>query len=452
VEADISSPHSLATYSNKQLVIVAACLWLLALSGYLYCAATLPAYFSVDNYANRAATEYIAKHHSLPKVKSDDPDILYTSLGTTRLLRPPLTYIVSAVLYNISNGSIDDRQLRLRLGSVVLGSLTVVAIFSALILAIQHLWLSLAGTFIFALLPRFVFLASTNNDDIGAIFAATLLVTSVLYLWHHHTKSRALMFIAVAVGLTLQAKFTAWLLLPWMLLLALYVIKIQLRKIIKLIPVLILLMVVAGGWWPIHNMNTYGWQDPTGMKHVEVVQLERKVGSLKSRGYQSQGISASQLLVNHDEFMQNSFKSIVGYLAWIKLEMSALLYGFYATIFVIAMLSPLIKPISTKYRFGSFLWVTMITIVFQFGFYIDHNLRRDIQPDGRYLLPVLVLFVVMFISAVERISIDSKSFSISRFSISRQNLIAVLLLAACILLATYNFYNNVFLNKFFQVE
>ncbi len=450
MEIDIFSRRSTANYSNKKVVIVAASLWLLALCYYLVCAATLPSYFSVDNYANRAATEYIAEHRSLPYVRSDDPEVLYTSLGTTRLSRPPLNYIVSAVLYVASDGIVDDRQLRLRLGSVLLGSLTVVVAFIALIFAIQHLWLSLAGAFMFALLPRFVFLASTNNDDIGGIFAATLLVTSVLFLLRHRTKSGALMFVAAAVGLTLQAKFTAWLLLPWMLLFALYAVKNRLCKVIKLLPILMILMVVAGGWWPIHNMNAYGWQDPTGMKHVEAVQLERIDGPLNSRGYQSQGISLPQLLVNHDGFMRRSFKSMVGYLAWIKLEMSVLIYGFYAVIIVIAMLSPLIKPKLMKFRFRSFLWVAMMTIVFQFGFYLDHNLRRDIQPDGRYLLPVLVLFVVMFISAVERISAQSRPIRLSHFSISGQNLVAALLLAACCLLVTYNFYKYVYLSKLFQ--
>ena len=450
METDIFSPRSSANYSNKKLVIVAASLWFLAFCYYLVCAATLPSYFSVDNYANRAATEYIAEHRSLPYVQSDDPEILYTSLGTTRLSRPPLSYIVSAVLYAVSDGFLDDRQLRLRLGSVILGSLTVVAAFSALILVIQHLWLSLAGAFIFALLPRFVFLASTNNDDIGAIFAATMLVTSVLFLWRRRTKSGALMFVAMAVGLTLQAKFTAWLLLPCMLLLALYAVKSRLRKFIKLLPILMILMVVAGGWWPIHNMNAYGWQDPTGMNHVQAVQLERNGGPLNSRGYQSQDISVTQMLVNHDEFMQRSFKSMVGYLEWIKLEMSVLIYGFYATIMVIAMFSPLIKPKLMNYQFRTFLWISMITMVSQFGYYVDHNLRRDIQVDGRYLLPVLVLLVVMFVSAVERISSQSRSISIIRFSISGQNLVAALLLVVCSLLATYNFYKYVYLSKLFQ--
>ena len=450
MKTDICSPCSSANFSKKQLVIVAASLWLLALVGYLYCAATLPAFFSVDNYANRAATEYLAEHRSLPHVRADDPHILFTTLGTTRLTRPPLSYLVSALFYAASEGSIADRQLRLRLGSVMLGSLAVVAVFLALILAIQHLWLSLAGAFIFALMPRFVFLASTNNDDIGGIFAATLLVTSLLYLRHRGSQNGALMIFAVALGLTLQAKFTAWLLLPWMLLLALYTLTKQLRKVIKLLPVLMLLMVVAGGWWPLHNMHAYGWQDPTGMQHVAAIQFERNGGQLNSRGYQSQGISALQLLLNQDDFMQRSFKSMVGYLAWIELEMSSLLTVFYAGIFAIAMLNPLIRPMPPTHRLRSFSWVSMIAVVCQFGFYLDHNVRRDSQPDGRYLLPVFILIVVMFISTLERISAQSRPISICRGNLSKQNLIAILLLTSSLLLAIHNLYENVYVSELFQ--
>ena len=141
---------------------------------FLYNAASWPGIFNVDGAANRMTIDHLVKLGRPELVSANDNQIEFSSLGTTRLLRPPLTYDLSAHLFKLSKNSDLSRSTRYRLASVVLGSATLSVVFLTFYLLSGQLLIALLGACLIALLPRYVFLASGLNDDIGAIFSASL--------------------------------------------------------------------------------------------------------------------------------------------------------------------------------------------------------------------------------------------------------------------------------------
>ncbi len=386
-------------------ILIGTLLFIVSLVYYANAAVNFPTVFNLDNHLNHAATRYLVEHHKLPVVSADNADITFSEIGTTRSLRPPFTYIVSAIVAELAGGHVESQILQQRLGASLIGALTVLVIFVGFYVAFNHTGLAMFGALAIGSLPKFVFLASCNNDDIGAIFSASLLFSSVLALVRYGSKTWVLIALALSCGFVLQTKYSAWLTLPWLIGFSLILLKPVWRKLLRLLPVLLLVGVLAGGWWLAFNMINYGVTDPTALVHAAELQSELSDLKPNSQGYRSSGVSAFDLLSNRDQFLSKSYKSFIGYLEWLELEMGLSAYLFYGMLFLVGFIGVAFafaskEPSPRKELFYLDI-VVVLMIVSQCLFYLHHNLVRDIQPQARYLLPIVMPLMYLFLRAVE---------------------------------------------------
>jgi len=414
-------------------------MFLLSLTYYGYAAFNFPVLFNVDNNVNYEATSYIAKHHKIPVVAAEDKEIYFTQIGTTRSLRPPFTFIVSAIVADQAEHWVDDRKTRLRLGSPLIGALTVVIVFLGFYLAFSHLGLALLGAGLIALLPKFVFLASCNNDDIGAILSASLLFSSVLALHRFGDKAWVFVALAASFGLVLQTKYTAWLILPWLGLYTLFLLREQWRKVVRWIPILLVIGIAAGGWWVVFNMLNYGVGDPSALRHA--AELQRTLGDdvPNQRGYASQEVGVFDMLSNHDQFLTRSYKSLIGYLEWIDLEVGVAAYLFYAMVFLLGIIAAVCRSKVSHTRTNYLDVLILLIIISQCLFYLHHNFIRDTQPQARYLLPVIMPMIYLFLSMLSRISVSAFMVKIPGREFGFQTVSASALIMVCVFLYAFTF-------------
>jgi len=324
---------------RTKLSLISVTVFLTSLIYYGVLAANFPVLFNVDNYENFAATRYIAEHHRIPVVTAQSDDIRFTDLGTTRLLRPPFSYLISAAVFRLSEPVTNNETTRLRLGSPFIAAVTLLVVFAGFYIAFHSIGLALLGTVAIALLPRFMFLATCNNDDIGAVFSASFLFSTTLALQRYGAKFHLLVMLAGAFGLVLQTKFTAWLILPWFALYVAVLLRNEWRRLLSWLPVLLVTFIIAGGWWLAFNMVNYGVGDPSAMLHAAHIQSELTNGEPNRRGYHSVGVGVVDLLANHDQFLSKSYRSLIGYLDWVKLDVGSSIYMFYGLILVIGLIS-----------------------------------------------------------------------------------------------------------------
>jgi hypothetical protein len=134
-------------------MLLSLVLFVISTDYYTHAVLTFPVLFNVDNQLNYAATEYLAEHRKIPVVKAGDPEILFTEIGITGSLRPPFTFIVSAVASKLTANIVDHRITRQRLGSPLIGALTVVVVFAGFWLAFNYIGLALLGATAIGLLP-----------------------------------------------------------------------------------------------------------------------------------------------------------------------------------------------------------------------------------------------------------------------------------------------------------
>ena len=390
-------------------ILIATALFVITLIFYGQAALNLPILFNLDNQNNYAATRYIAENNKIPIVDKDTKDIEFSEFGTTRSLRPPFTYIVTAIVSNLSlrfislEDALNESVIRYRLGSSLIGALTVSISFIGFWIAFNHIGLAFFGSLLIALLPKFIFLTSSNNDDIGALLSVSLLFTSTLALLKYRRHSWALLPIALSTGLVLQTKYTAWLTLPWFGVFCLILVKSNWRKVAKMLPLLIVTCLLSGGWWLIFNMTNYGLSDPTALKHSAAIQHSLMDGIPNREGYSSQDVGYIDLLSNYDQFLSKSYRSFIGYIEWLELDIGNDLYLFYATIFLVGILAAVFRSHNSHKKTVYLDYLILIIIVNQLLFYIHHNWLRDIQPQARYVLPILMPLVYLFLRCLHQL-------------------------------------------------
>lgn len=390
-------------------ILIAAILFVCSLVFYIQAALNLPPLFNLDNQSNYAATRYIAENHKIPIVKAGDSELEFTEIGTTRSLRPPLTYIVSAFVSNLSYelyskaDVVNESIIRYRLGSALLGALTVMISFIGFWIAFNHIGLALFGSLAIGLLPKFLFLASSNNDDIGALLSVSLLFTSTLALLNNRDKNWSLIAVAFSIGLVLQTKYTAWLTLPWLGVFCLILIKPYWPKVVKIFPLLLLVCLLSGGWWLVFNMVHYGVTDPTALRQAAEIQRNLSEIEPNREGYASLEISAYELLTNYDQFLSKSYRSFIGYLEWLELDVGTSVYIFYGIVFLLGIIGVAFNSQKSHKETVYLDYLILIIILNQCLFYVHHNWLRDIQPQARYILPIIMPLLYLFLRLIQQL-------------------------------------------------
>jgi 4-amino-4-deoxy-L-arabinose transferase-like glycosyltransferase len=424
-------------------------LFVASLSYYGYAALQFPTLFNLDNPNNFVATQYLVSHHKLPVVEANNTEIFFSESGTSRLSRPPFTYIVSAVLASVTKDIVKDRTRRLRLGSPLIGAIAVVVIFIGFWLAFGQIGLALLGTTLIGLLPKFVFLASSNNDDIGAILSVSAMFTSIIALFVYRDKTWVLFALAISLGVLLLTKYTAWLTLPWFAIFSLIILKRAWPRLIRLAPALLAVCIAAGGWWLIFNMVNYGIDDPSGYFHIKQVQHSLQGLESSQQGYHAIGMSLIDLLMNQDQFISKSYKSFTGYLEWLDLEMGFGAYLFYGFIFCVGIVGAIVRLSGERSKKNYLDLLVIVLIVGQGLFFIHHNLVRDIQPQGRYLLPIIMPMVYLFLHTLNRVPATAITLNVGRYRYDFQVVASTFLFATC-LMVYVNTLNHYIIPSFIQ--
>ena len=407
----------LTQYSPTIVSLTAIVLLVLFCAYYIVTASHLPRGAGPDGEAHYDVAKFILEKGRLAVLPDDVDSLLLTPYGSTRALRPPLSYLVSAGVAWLIGDSEGNHFVELRFGSGLLCALAVTLAFVTLFLLFKRYWLALAGSLLFGLLPQLAFIASYTNDDSGAIFAGTFLTLAMVLILRNGLNTVTTVTFGLSVGLALLAKFTAWLMLPFAACFLIpYLWKARIYMV-KHAVIIFVAVIVGGGWWIAFNVYQYGIDDPFLTKiSQQLSEQHARIPRPGNRGYASQGIGVSQLILyNHKNFIGESFKATVGNLDWLRLRMGWPQYLLYAIVFTIGFLYLPFRLIGMKLLdvrhqaneiqgITYFYFILFVMVVFQICMYIRFNFYHDVQIQGKYLLPVFLPVLVLFSAAVNTLA------------------------------------------------
>ena len=396
------------------VIITAGVLFFLFFSYYVFTAWNLPRGAGPDSGAHYDVARFIYENGRLAVLPADADQLALTPYGSTRALRPPLSYLVSAGVARVIGDAGSSTFINLRFGSGLLCAIAVVLSYLGLWMLFRYFWLALAGALLFGLLPQLAFIASYTNDDSGAILSGTALVFAMILVLQKGLNIRTTIIFGIATGLVLLSKFTAWLLLPMAAgFLVPYLWKSRWRGVNHM-AVIVIATVVGGGWWVLFNMYHYGIDDPLLNKVSTRLSEERAVlRDAGNRGYISRGVDLSELILNnHKNFIGETFKATVGHLDWLRVRLGWPQYALYAIIFAVGFFYlPLrlarewigVSGHPAPHEARGMTWffsLLFLMVTFQIIMYIRFNLYHDVQVQGKYLLPAFLPVLILFSASV----------------------------------------------------
>jgi len=388
--------------------------FLVFLAYYVTGSLLLPYGAGPDNVAHFDGADFVYREGRLATLPRDEEQLHFTAYGSTRVLRPPLIYLTAAAVARVLDWSGIDRRHLFRFASALLGALTILVIFSGLRLYFSSSWYATSGAMLAGLLPQFSFISSHLNDDSAAIFSVSLLVYCMILLLRKNLDGNIALLTGLAFGLVILSKFTAWLFLPFALLGVLAFSQLQKNQnLYKILILAVLGLLFGGGWWLIFNIYHYGWTDPLLFKiSAEVSEAHRTLDPGSIAGFSDKGIGLRALILgNYQGFLGESLISTIGNLDWLRLRLGAPQYLLYAAVIVCALLCFPLFLIGSVWRLilgrGEeqprqmvFFGLLFSAVIFQFFMYSQYNLNREIQIQGKYLLPVLFGVLLLFLGVV----------------------------------------------------
>ncbi len=382
--------------------------------------------------------EFIIENHRLPVSGKDDisayqrcrdNDFGKIPCVISYSVYPGLNYVVSATTARVSSDILGISYVKgARLASLFWGVIFLNLLFLLVREFIQDKSVALIITFSFAFIPQVLFISSYVNQDIHslAIFAGVLLF--LLRLFKNFSIQNQLLF-SFFFGLLLSAKYNYFLFIPFIAIaLPIYfkTRKIGLGKIVQFGFMLGLSTILLSGFWYIRNLFLYG--DPTGqifmlnkMAEYHELGMEWSIFSLQTWTF----------LFEYQFFEKlfNSFFIRFGYMnlgpeeVYAPLQFSVVVSGIYLLIEVFLDKLKTIK----LFGLGMILIFTANLLLL-----IYNSVKFDIQPQGRYLFPILIPSTI-FISYL--ISKDKKY---RKYIFLMASLILLLLLKSYeILIVTY---------------
>lgn len=379
----------------------------------------LPIGAAPDYPAHDDAVDFIYRNSRLAVLPADQDTLHYTMYGSTRVLRPPLSYIVSAAVAKSIPGSNENLRLAYRKGSALLCALTVTLIFYSLRMFFDSTGIGLTAALLIALMPQFTFIASYNNDDSAAIFSTTLMFTILLSIYKRGPSLLRTVLFGLSCGLLVLAKPTAWLLFPTVVLFALVFIRVPMVRLVPYATTVMVTAVIAGGWWLAFNMYHYGVEDPfarkIAMTHAE---QHRRLKPNAVRSYKDEGVSYYQLVVkNHKNFWGATAKSAIGKLDWLRLGVGNFAYALYFTVFFVGLLYYPLRAITLGLQHNAhgpgdivdkrqfaLESVMVFAIVFQIAMYVWRNMNTEIQLQGKYIIPISFAVLFLFFAAMKKLA------------------------------------------------
>lgn len=357
--------------------------------------------------------KYIAVNGHLPH--GGEPSIRNGIWGTSYGFTPLLSYIVSAIFLKIACLFTEDAQILYI--AVRFTSVLCITGMTAMIIRIGHLlfekrnsrWLFIALT---TLLPQVLYLGSYLNNDSFAL----LTISIIIYAWIRGTREqwdvKSCVLLAVGIGLCALSYYNAY----GYILCSIPLFFFSFRKSGKTRGNMIRMWKMAGliagiafliaGWWFIRNAVIYQGDFlglTTSNQYAEAYAQAEFKPSLRPNPNHL-GWSFYEMLISNN-WIRDTLMSFVGLLGTTGLPMLGKIYKCIWGVILLGYLGiaamVMKREKSQNSRLLSIIFVLSIVIPVGLSFY--HSYWIDFQPQGRYLMPMLIPFLYFSVTGLEYI-------------------------------------------------
>lgn len=373
-----------------------------------------------DESGRYKIVQYICLHGRLPH--GADPEILLHGYGGSYGFQPILTYIIQGFLLRFLFRFSQDGYLLLlaaRMVNVVCGMVMAVyvrKISRLLFRESNYQWLFCVAVM---MLPESLFMHTYVNTDSMAIMSSAIMV----YAWLTGIRTRwdlgSCVNLSVGISLCALSYYNAYGFVLCSIFLFIYTFlekkdggwRLDFKPLMKkglLVSAIVLLCI---GWWFIRNALLYDG-DFLGLNARALCTLEtatEKYHPATKETYYNTGYSLWYMLFKTDflELLSNSFIATFGPMSIVTFEHIYTIFKWLFLAGFAGLFLPLRQPSSLESYDGrerGFLHANMVlSILIPVFLCVFYSYASDYQPQGRYILVMIVPFGYFFTLGIQKI-------------------------------------------------
>lgn len=432
--------------NRKKTFPVPEILFYLSVFAAITCFAMVQSYGEPPDEVNRfKVVSFICRHGCLPH--GANPEVLLDGYGASYAFQPMLTYIIQGFLLRFLKLFTTDSYVLLvsaRMVNVVFGVLMAYYVRQISRELWENPYLQWTFTVMTVFLPQNIFLHSYINTDSMAMLAVAIICLALLRARKTGYSRKDCVLLAVGIILCAMSYYNAYgIILAAILIFALSFTHIGkpadtargvsagkaglwiewgalLRK-----GIFISVIVLAGiSWWFIRNGLLYDGDiiAMNARRECSIQTATADFNPLTRFTYQNAGIPLTDMLFK-TSYLTLVFKSFIAMFGAMGIPTHGLIYHFYGYFWLAACGAALFLPKRFWCPAGNGTWANpekslqngdrktrlllyagmglfcLITI----GLSIFYSYTWDFQPQGRYILPVLIPFMYVVTSGVQKL-------------------------------------------------
>lgn len=359
---------------------------------------TIPFNKGPDELDRYKIAQYIFNHNELPN--GTHPEVRIGQWGTSYAFSPFLSYMVSAVFMNIMSIFTTNSRMLLyaaRMAEVVFSTITVIFTIKIAneLFEKEDRWMFIV---LVCTLPMFCFISAYINCDALALMSTAI----VIYAWIIGLKNKwdrsSVLYLIVGLSICVLSYKNAYgylLLSIFLYIFELYKADKQGRqKLLVIGSIVFFSVLVLAGWFYLRNYIIYDG-DILGTK------TNRALGELYARSDlkfsnrmtpYKQGYSITYMLFEM-KWLEVTLRSFVGAFGYMEIWLNDIFYSLYKIYFLLGIIGILVyvfknKKFYLKINVLNILFALSCLIVLALSIYYSY--MSDFQPQGRYLLPMLI--------------------------------------------------------------
>ena len=407
-----------------------------------YCSTKLCMNVAPDEYMRYDIPLFIYHHSYLPQ--GNEKEILNAIWGFSYGFTPYLPSLISVFFMKIASIFTTNTVhllIAARLTSVFAGALTFFVCCKIGEEIFNHrLTIYLFSIFV-SLLPQFMYLSLYLNNDSFSIFTTALIVygwiKGIKTNWHY----KWCIFLGISIGLCALTYYNAYGFILCSIIIyfvSCYKKKIDLKTFLKKGMLIAIFAFIVAGWFFIRNAMIHNG-DFLGMNSMYACgeKYAKQGYQLSQRStYQNQGISLFSMIFGTDWLMTTikSFICATGYMQNIISGKRFYLYLMIILLGIIMMVIALKRKCQLRFKFENYFVISLILcILIPFILSIKYSYSIDYQPQGRYVMSILIPIALFMSVGYEYLSklIEDKYKIKMKYSELAMIIIYILLFIIC---------------------
>lgn len=374
-------------------------------------------YLCPDERGRKLLTDWISLHKALPT--GEEPETIMRIWGFSYALRPYLSSIIGALFMLLFVQFTESPVILLaasRMGSALalsgcgyyclrLGHRIFQKRSSAMLLATMV-----------CLLPQAVFLGSYLNNDILGLFAVCAMLCYMVEAYDDRCSVKSCIRLAVACSMGLLSYYAVygWILMSFLFCLAAAAFDRKLpdrgRLILTRSALIGSICLVLAGWFFIRNAILHQG-DPLGLAAEGVSRARMREMGYTLQDYvccQDDGMTLLQFLQWKDyEWCWMTARSFVGVFGGMTIYLPTERYGLYYIWFLGGMMLffAVLRRQRPKRRDALLMIAMLLASIITVGLHLWHSYARDYQPQGRYVISLILPLGFMLSYGLDRVSV-----------------------------------------------